>query len=321
MVVIRCGIFRLLAKKAPKKQKRKNMSKPKQAAQPRFEDPFLTPDTNLDLSGCPSFRELSSEDETSDPFLGGDWAKLTAENRDSLKTGVIALANLRDPEIRSHLKGLGIEDPTESRDFFLASGEQAKAYLGDDGVWRVTIFFENGTQKTYKFENAASRESAQIMAARHVARTVVNVKKLSKSQELDVIRMCQVGKIQDAIVNFLFFSLGEIDTDPLNDPRYLPVCNQAVWFCFIHSTPDYTPDAKPFMEKFLAGREALTVHLLQIAFKRFQEDQKRITLLPRNGEQDTQIQNSEIDLESLSDEEISRLREDSLRAYAKQGRR
>jgi hypothetical protein len=295
------------------------MTKPKQATQPpqRLPDPFLE-GANLDLSGFPQLSESLASD-TSDPFLQGDDVYLVAENRHSLKAGVLALADTHDAEVQSQLKRLGIEDPTAPKHFFLASGEQATAHLGPDNVWRVTHYREDDTQQTVKFPTARTREQAQTQAARHFARDTVRIKPLSPSDELYVIRLCHLRRIQDAISNYLFSRCGALDFDPVDDPRYTPVSNECVWFVFEHSTANFTEDARIFMQNFLANRKILNLDLLKAAFDAYETEHARagLSLLPRQPEPTPE----QIDLDSLSDEQISNLRESALREYSRQGRR
>jgi hypothetical protein len=300
------------------------MTKPKQAAtqprQPRFADPFLE-NANVDLRGFPQFSESLATD-TSDPFLQGDDVHLVEENRHSLKAGILALANYSDAEVAQHLKAANITDPTSPKTFYLANGDKATVYLGNDSVFRVTHFRENGTQQTVQFPDSKTQESAMFQAAKYFARDTVSIRALSKEEELYVIRLCHLRKIQDAISNYLFFRCGALDFDPVDDPRYTPVSNDCVWFVFEHLTPQFNEDTRVFMENFLANRKILNLDLLKAAFDAWETEHARagLSLLPRSNPTETQGP-EQIDLDSLSDEEISNLRESALREYARQSRR
>lgn len=227
-----------------------------------------------------------------------------------------------DSELKSQLKASGVEDLTEPEDFFLVSGEAAKAYLGSDNFWRVTIYFEDGTQKTFKFENATSRQSAQMMEVKLVAQNTVHIRDLAQAESLYVIRLCHKGNIADALANYVFFRCGEIDHDPTDDPHYLPVLNSAAWFCFEHLTPAFSEAARGFMQQYLANRKVINLPILTAAFKAYEIEQARSnrSLLPRSFQPDAQS-SDEIDLESLSDEEIQQLKAASLLEHARQNRR
>jgi len=297
------------------------MTKPKQATQPpqpRFSDPFLTADVNIDLSGFPQLSESLASD-TSDPFLQGDDVHLVEENRHSLKAGILALSNSRDAEISQHLRAANIEDPTMPKTFYL-NGDKATVYLGNDGTWRVTRY-QDGKQASVQFPDAKNREEAQTQAAKYFARDTVKIRALSKEEELYVIRLCQLKQIQDAISNYLYFRCGELDRPVIDDPRYTPVSNDCVWFVFEHSTPEFNEDSRVFMENFLANRKILNLDLLKAAFDAYQTEHARtgLSLLPRPNPIETQAP-EQIDLDSLADDEIEKLTAETLRAHAK-GRR
>jgi hypothetical protein len=298
------------------KGQNKTMTVPKNAVKKAsIPDPFAD-GANLDLRGFPQLDDRLLTD-SSDPFLLGDDVHLVAENRHSLKAGILALANSRDAETAQHLRAAGVEDATANKEFYLNGGRAVVFLKG--GVWRVTRYSETGESETIT-TTAETREEAQLQAAKYFAKKTVTIRPLTASQQLDIIRMCQRGNLGDALVNFLYFAIGETDQDFITDPRYIGVANEASWFCFIHSTPEYTEDARPFMENFLSGREALNIPLLQTAFKAYQTEHARagLSLLPRQPVEPTP---EEIDIESLSDTEIAQLKEASMLAYARDRQR
>jgi hypothetical protein len=279
-------------------------------------DPFLE-GANVDMSGFPAYQDvLTSQSDASDPFLGED-TYLCLEDKSSLKAGVLALANSRDPETAQHLRAAGIEDVTANKEFYL-NGDKAVVFL-KGGVWRVTRYSETGESETIT-TTAETREEAQLQAAKYFSRKEVHIRELTASQKLDIIRMLQRGHLSDAIVNYLYFAIGESEEDFITDPRYIGVTNEASWFCFIHSTPEYTEDARPFMENFLSGREALNIPLLQTAFKAYQTEHARagLSLLPRQPVSGPTPEEINGGIEELSDTEIAQLKEASMLEYARQ---
>jgi hypothetical protein len=74
------------------------------------------------------------------------------------------------------------------------------------------------------------------------------------------------------------------------------------------------------MESFLANRKILNLEQLRAAWEAWKMQQARsgMSLLPR---QQSIPEPKEIDLESLSDEAISELKEKTIREYARQQRR
>jgi hypothetical protein len=282
-------------------------------------DPFLTgDDVHLDLSGFPQLDSRLLSD-TSDPFLTGDDVHLVEEHRNTLRQGLLKLANSRDGEIAQHLRAAGIEDATASKSFFISSGEKATAYL-KDGIWCVTCFHEDGTQETVK-TTAETREAAQTQAAQYFARKTPATRPLTESEELYVTRLAQLGKIEDALMNYVFCRIGEQDRPIFDDPRFTSICNEAVWVVFIAANPRYTEAARPFMEDFLSGRDILNIPLLKAAFEAYETEHARagLSLLPRN--QVTEPTPEEINLEDLSDADIAQLKDSVTREYARQRQR
>lgn len=269
------------------------------------------------MSGFPQYENVLQGD-SSDPFLGED-TYLVAENKNSLKQGILALANTtRDAEVTGALQRAGVEDLTNSKSFFLASGEKATVYL-KGGIWRVTRYSEDGSQETVK-TTAETREAAQLQAAKYFAKKTVTIRPLTPEEELYIIRLCHLGRIEDALHNYLFYRCGEVDHDPVDDPRYVEVSNDCVWLLFEHSTPSFDENARAWMEQRLANRKVLNLQLLRVAFREYEIERAkadRVSLLPRTQP----APEPEINIEDLSDAEIAELKEKTLLEFSRQRQR
>jgi hypothetical protein len=292
------------------------MANPKQKI--NLSDPFLGSDVNLDLSSYPQISNAVAGD-SSDPFLGDD-VHLVAENKNRLRDAVLRLANSRDGEVAEYLKQANIEDPTAAKTFYLRNGDRATVHLGADNVWRVARHNEEGTQNTIRLPDAKTREEAQTQAAQHFAQNEVRIRQLNAEEELYVIRLCQLGKLEDAISNYLYFRCGETAGAVAEDPRYLEVSNTCVWFVFEHSTPAFSEDARAFMQQRLANRKVLNYQILAASFREYEMEHARagLSLLPQRH---TEPEPVEIDLESLSDDEIASLKNQTMYEFARQLRR
>jgi hypothetical protein len=282
-------------------------------AVPKVEDPFAV-GANLDLSGFPQYQGALASDST-DAFLGED-TYLVAENKNSLKQGILSLVNSQDVEASQHLRAAGVEDATANKTFFLASGEKAIVYL-KGGIWKVTCFHEDGTQETIT-TTAETREQAQTQVARFFSKKTLTSRKLTEGELLYVTRLVQTGKLEDALVNHVYFAIGEQAENFYDDPRVTPFCNAACWFCFEQMEPNFTEEARAYMERYLANKPVVTIPLLRSAFESFEIEKARAdrpVLLPREPAPEP-----EIDIEDLSDAEIAELKTRSLQEYARQRR-
>ena len=117
-------------------------------------------------------------------------------------------------------------------------------------------------------------------------------------------------------MNYISYALnGKFDgVDVSSDPRYQQLCTEAAWFVFENSNQQFSPNDKEavrFIESHI-GNRVVTVHLLNTAFKLYKEQNYR--LLPQSHEEHAEVPSTPLDLDSLSDTEISEGMK-SVRAY------
>ena len=149
---------------------------------------------------------------------------------------------------------------------------------------------------------------------------VMKIRQLTESEKLYVIRLCHLGRIDDAVSNYLLFRCGALDFDPVDRPEYVQVSNDCVWLVFENSVPTFTESAREYMQQYLANRPVLNLQLLRAAFSSYELERAkadRFSLSPKPA--DTAPE--EIDIESLSDAEIEQLKEASMLEYARQRQR
>jgi hypothetical protein len=303
------------------------MTKPQVVKQIResAEESFLDAQFGqLDLSGFPTFAEPIKEESLEDE----KFAPLASDRPMRLRNEINRFVNQNsnDPEIVGTLRAAGVEDQAAPHKFFLSTADEALVFLGKDNVWRVTVFFD-GRQQTIKCASATSRDDAMAGANRWLnSKRGPQIRALSKDQELFIARLAGMGKREDAILNFLAYSVPDYEgTDISSDPKYTDVCNRCAWFVFIYSTPQYSDSeaAREFMTRYVGDRP-VTVQLLQFAFNAYQEHEKKAErglLLGQIEDRENQVESDGPTYEQLDDldtETISKLREDTLRLRAKQ---
>jgi hypothetical protein len=290
----------------------------KQKVANMFVDPFLGSDINLDLSGFPQFSEpLGEDNDFLDTAFG---ATLVSESKDSLKQAVVKMVNesRRDSEINASLKRSGLVDDSQPKTFYASTGEKAIIQRGRDRDWRITIF-DADRQQTIKMPGSLGQVEAQFAALADYNRDRVQIKALTKTQELELTRMAQMGRLQDCIENYLFWTVGETDA---NDPKYIPHFNKMCWFVFENSTPEFTEDARPFLQNFLRGREVLSLPLLRNAFDAFKRNQSRLLpSWPAPADRPQPAAPASLDFNDLSDSELEDLKNQTLQTRAASFRR
>jgi hypothetical protein len=279
----------------------------------------------MDTRGLPiSMNELALLD-LRDPFAPDEkFAPLNNQSKGfgslALRRGIEELAE-RDPEVQRVLREHGVEDLQRPRSFNTPGWKGEMRF--DRNAWHFTVKSEEGEQKRFKIA-VTDPETAQIQAARYLDRNRVNIRALSKEEELYVARLAGMGKREDAVMNFLAYSVPDFHgTDISTDPKYAEVCNQCAWFVFLHGTPQFqdSNEAREFMTAYIGSRP-VTVELLQYAFAAYQEHQKKqerglIFDQIENHENTSESEPTYENLDALSDEEISRLRQQTLRERAK----
>lgn len=150
-------------------------------------------------------------------------------------------------------------------------------------------------------------------------------RELSTGEKLRVSRLAQSGHADQAIGEFLRYSLdGEEPTlDIVTDPDYRQVCDDAVWFVFCEMSTDFVPTAEreQYMFRHCAGRP-VTLALLQSAWSACQANERRHErgdlieqYLPEAQPLSPGV------LDAMNDDQVNQLYKDSIRAYAESFRR
>jgi hypothetical protein len=146
-------------------------------------------------------------------------------------------------------------------------------------------------------------------------------RQLSSSEQLDVARLAQNGKLFEAIDKFLQYSLPDEEptTDILTDPAYRDLLDTAVMHVWELSAEDYVPTAerRAFIQNFAAGRP-LTLTLVSSAWTACKETEKRHERgeLLRHYERPEETAPTLKDIDALDDSSFERLYRDALRAHA-----
>jgi hypothetical protein len=159
---------------------------------------------------------------------------------------------------------------------------------------------------------------------------------LSAAEKIRCEQIAASGQLLEAIIEYIKLSVGEDIADQVafnmidptafvSDPANRPIFEEACWFCWQAARPEFSPSAERIaaMKRHIAGR-FVTVSLLDAAWDAVQKAEKdafRSGLLNNAPEDSETGREPEPDFETLSDEEIARLRIATLREFAKQQRR
>lgn len=292
-----------------------------QQVQKEAEDLFLEENFGqVDLSGFPHLQKhVADNADLPDDRFGG----LVQESRVSLRKAIPEMAG-HDAEMQAELRKRGVEDEPAPHKFYLSTGDEAIVFLGKDNVWRVTVFFE-GRQQTIKCASAKSRDDAMTGANRWLnCKRGPTFHELTEEQKLTVSRMCTQGQLESALMTYLLYKCGEVGYDFSTDPRYLPATNEAAFFIFKHSTPDFVDSetVQAYLENYIGDRP-VTLPLLRAGFAAYKQEQKKVErglVLGQIEDRENQAESGPTyeELDELSTEEISRLREQTMRLRAKQ---
>ena len=284
-------------------------------------DPFYDPSVNLDLSAFPHLQPLA--DETADDEFAPIDTRGMGVGSSALKRFLNApdreaVQELRDPEALKRY-----DEQYGNGSTVYASGAPFQIYLRD-GKWNA-----RGKVKGQLHRFTADTRDAlypKIMGA--VNQNVI--KELTRSQELEVIRLCQSGRSNEGIARYLEYRLGpergasyDSPTELTSDPALLPVLNECASFTFFHSRPDVqnSLEFESFAEDYLAERP-VTHQLLSFAWEAFQRQQKeqyRYELLAPE-EPVTDARTIQRSLEDASDSDIERMLNSTKREFVRQVR-
>src|SRR5258708_4973083 len=238
-------------------------------------DPFLAgDDVHLDLTSFPHLIPLADATDDVEEFasidtrgmgLGSSALKrfLNAPDRESI-------AEMHDPDLLKKY-----DEQHGSGTVVYASGIPFKV-TERGGRWHAQ---GKVSGQLHRF-TADSRDALYPKITGAVNQNTV--KELSRTQELEIIRLCQSGRQNEGIARYLEYRIGQergasydSPTELTSDPALLDVMNECASFTFFHSRPDVqnSPEFESFTEDYLAERP-VTHQLLSFAWEAFQRQQK-----------------------------------------------
>jgi hypothetical protein len=189
--------------------------------------------------------------------------------------------------------------------------EVAVRRQGNTWVGEVEI---DGEPRIFK---AAVRDDLLSQLARKLGHRQSEVRELTETEELEVVRYAQCGMTQEAIGRYLYYATNkrEIETpfELLDDPKFRPVCDRAVAFVWTHARQDYspTPEREEFIHNFTAGRP-YTLGLLDAAWRACKEHERGAA---SKDNSDAEVA-PEMTLNDMADSEIDGLYRAAMREHA-----
>ncbi len=241
------------------------------------------------------------------------------------------------PEKPDPFEQAEVENPGADFRKFLQETEDeklAQAHTFYAGEWRVQIRYKAGKwicnasnqdsseTKSFTLANVGSdRDSAMVGAGNYLKKFAPLWRELSEGHLDTLSRIASEGTamaMQNAAVEYVCCSLNkrpqELDnSNILNDPRYLPLLNDAAWFAFVHGKPDVTDAAQRWMSEQL-GRRAITINSLFAVYELWQDhklkrEKGRLFAGTALAEQPEPSADEVVEqLDSLSDESLEALR-------------
>ncbi len=156
-------------------------------------------------------------------------------------------------------------------------------------------------------------------------------KSLSEQEKLHVIALCKAGQIEDAISQFLDYSLPdasdlwENETAFLSDPDTLSVRNRACYFVWQQTRPVLESEEwHTFLKSYFRNRPVRTVNDLDQAWVQFQQHERsafRSQLLSPDHNESPSPKQITDGLDDLNDDEIEKLTTATRRHRARASRR
>ena len=151
-------------------------------------------------------------------------------------------------------------------------------------------------------------------------------KSLSESEQLHIISLCKAGQLEDAVSQYLDYSLPDAEehwsntTAFLSDPNSLTVRNQACKFVWFHSRPvQDTPDFRAYEKVYFKHRPVRTVADYDDCYCAFEAHDK---VIQRDraiyGDAQREPDEAVEQLNDLSDVEVARLTQSTLQTRARQ---
>jgi hypothetical protein len=132
-------------------------------------------------------------------------------------------------------------------------------------------------------------------------------------------------RLPEQISEMWRYSLSPQDAlDGIADPAFKQIVTEAVWYCWEHGRPNYSPSSerRKFMQSYVAGRIA-TARLLDEAWRACQEaerDASRSGILAQTTNEPTYGDDPMKQLDALDDVSVDRLYHATLRKYAETSR-
>jgi hypothetical protein len=259
----------------------------------------------IDLSSCPSFQSLPSQDWIDDRFAPMD--------RTGHGLGSNALKEFLTEQLAEK------EGPTTVH----ANGFQFRVFYRD-GAWHA----DGEVAETRHRYSAPDRDELLSKIGRATKREVALYRELNEQEQLEIIRYIQGNDIQAALGQYLFMATNRKEfASPfqiLDDPRYRPLTDRAALFVWQHARIDYspTPAREDFINNYTAGRP-LSLPFLDAAWRACQESERRgalhCQLLPDEPEI-ADPREMQATLEESTDAEIERMMHETKKQYAREVR-
>ncbi|HXX18701.1 MAG TPA: hypothetical protein VEJ46_04815 [Candidatus Acidoferrum sp.] len=280
----------------------------------------------VDTTGLPSVQARQrKENSADDSLIDPRFAPLAQDRPVRLRNEIVRFvnANGRDAEVKRILEKEGIENPSEPNTVILPGDVEGRVFY-KDGSWQCVVQAD-GARRTFVGD---SYDIAVVSAARAFSKhRASDIRDLTEAEKLEVIRYSQLGMTQEAIGRYVYFAINKREIDSafeiLDDPRYRPLCDAAVWFVWTHAKNDYapTPEREEFIKRFVAERP-LTLALLDSAWTACQSAERDAAgslkaFIPPNEPEPTQHEIAR-GLEDLPDDEVRSLLGQTLRAYSRE---
>lgn len=152
-------------------------------------------------------------------------------------------------------------------------------------------------------------------------RRAVALQASSGDVEGAVTRYLQKRLPEDVAEMWMYSTSLQEAMDDIADPLYKHILAEAVWYCWEHGRPNYSPthERRFFMQRYVAGRIP-TARLLDEAWRACQQAEKDVTRGTILGQLETRSTEPEQDLDNLSDQQVDSLYHASLRQFAEEAK-
>lgn len=309
-------------------------------------DPWYDPDnTQLDLSGLPSFNLQPEEDFYDDRFSQRDMtAGYTSRDLKSFLNGPIDNATSQELARTGQQEFIDDWNDRKAEEIALQFMKAHPDYYATNANCQALIrtLCESASlpldtevpqlvaRDIWTLENLESafetlKVEGQVQAAPGT------IRHLSASELQSLAALCAVGNGHQAVEEYVALSLGQPRTyfhsisehrekKLISDPALRPLFERAVYFVFSNVTLDYGPsrEFEEFLGSVVGGRFP-TVALYQTAWGQWKEKQKHSFLFSSDSG-NTQRDDGTVDFDNLTDAEIASLHRQTLKEYFRQNR-